>query len=59
MAGVTHAGVLGGHSGHHDVVAVTVVEGALRWGDAVVTSNREHIEKVGQAVGVTVRIEDV
>lgn len=52
-------GVLVGHSGHHDVVDVTVVEGALRRGAAVVTSNREHIEKVGQAAGVTLRIDDV
>lgn len=52
-------GVLVGHSGHDDVVDVTVVEGALRRGDAVVTSNREHIAKVGLAAGVTVRIEDV
>lgn len=52
-------GVLVGRSGHDDIVDVTVVEGALRRGHAVVTSNREHIEKVGQAVGVTLRIEDV
>ncbi len=52
-------GVLVGHSGHDDVVDVTVVEGALRRGDAVVTTNREHIEKVGEAAGVTLRIEDV
>lgn len=52
-------GVLVGRSGHNDVVDVTVVEGAARRGDAVVTSNRDHIEKVGQAAGVTLRIEDV
>ncbi|MGH3871691.1 MAG: hypothetical protein ACRDSR_09280 [Pseudonocardiaceae bacterium] len=52
-------GVLASSSGHDDVVDVTVVEGALRRGDAVVTANREHIEKVGQAAGVTLRIEDV
>ncbi len=52
-------GVLVGYSGHDDVVDVTVVEGALRRGDAVVTANREHIEKVGQTAGVTLRIEDV
>lgn len=52
-------GVLAGHSGHDDVVDVTVVEGALRRGDAVVTSNREHIEKIGQAAGRTLHIADV
>lgn len=52
-------GVLAGRSGHDDVVDVTVVEGALRRGDAVVTSNREHLEKVGQAAGLTLHIEDV
>jgi hypothetical protein len=52
-------GILSGRSGHDDVVDVTVVEGAARRGDGVVTSNREHIEKVGEAAGVTLRIEDV
>lgn len=52
-------GVLAGRSGHDDVVDVTIVEGAARRGDAVVTSNREHIEKVAQAAGVTLSIEDV
>jgi hypothetical protein len=52
-------GVLVGYSDHHDVVDVTVVEGAARRGDAVVTSNREHIEKVSQAAGLTLRIDDV
>jgi hypothetical protein len=52
-------GVLAGQSGHDDVVDVTVVEGAIRWGDAIVTSNREHIEKVAWAAASTLRIEDV
>lgn len=52
-------GVLAGQSGHDDVVDVTVVEGAIRRGDAIVTSNREHIEKVGHAVGLTLCVEDV
>lgn len=52
-------GVLAGRSGHDDVVDVTVVEGALRRGDAVVTSNREHLEKVGRAAGLTLCTEDV
>jgi hypothetical protein len=48
-----------GQSGHENVVDVTVVHGAISRGDAVVTSNREDIEKVGQAVGLTLRIEEV
>lgn len=51
-------GLLVGDSGHHDVVDVTVVEGALRRGDAVVTSNRGHLEKVAQATGLTLHIAD-
>ncbi|MGH3851978.1 MAG: hypothetical protein ACRDR6_00450 [Pseudonocardiaceae bacterium] len=52
-------GVLAGHSGLDDIVDVTVVEGAARRGDAVVTSNRKHIDQVAQAAGVTIRIADV
>ncbi len=52
-------GVLVGRSGHDDVVDVAVVEGAIRRGDAVVTSNRDHIARVGRAARVKLRIEDV
>lgn len=52
-------GVLAGRSGHDDIVDVTVVEGAVRRGDGVVTSNRQHIEKVSQAAGVALRVADV
>jgi len=52
-------GVLAGLAAHDDVVDVTVVEGALRRHDGVVTSNKDHIEKVAQASGVTLRIESV
>lgn len=51
-------GVLAGLSGHDDVVDVTVVEGALRRGDAVVTSNREHLELVARAAKARLQIED-
>jgi len=44
-------GELAGRSGHDDVVDVTVVEGALRRGDGVVTSDRRELERVAQAVG--------
>jgi len=53
------AGVLAGRAAHDDVVDVTVVEGAARRHDGVVTSNKEHIEKVAQAARVTLRIESV
>ena len=43
-------GVLSGKAAHHDVVDVTVVEGALRRRDAVVTSNPTHIRAIADAV---------
>ena len=52
-------GVLAGRADHDDVVDVTVVEGAVRRGDGVVTSNKAHIEKVVQAARVKLRIESV
>jgi len=52
-------GVLAGRSAHDDVVDVTVVEGAIRRDDAVVTSNREHIDRVARAGGAKLRIEAV
>jgi hypothetical protein len=52
-------GVLAGKARHDDVVDVAVVEGAIRRGDAVVTSNREHIAKVAAAARRKVPIEDV
>jgi hypothetical protein len=52
-------GVLAGRASHDDIVDVTVVEGAVRRHDGVVTSNKEHIYKVGQAARVKLRIESV
>ncbi|MHB8329673.1 MAG: twitching motility protein PilT [Acidimicrobiales bacterium] len=53
-------GELAGRADHDDVVDVAVVEGALRrGGDAVVTSNADHIRKVAGASGVRLRIESV
>jgi hypothetical protein len=52
-------GVLAGQSRHDDILDVTVVEGAIRRGDGVVTSNRSHIELVAQAVGADLPIEAV
>jgi hypothetical protein len=52
-------GVLVGKSAHDDVVDVTVVQGAVRRGDAVVTSNLTHIRKVAEAAGTELRIETI
>jgi predicted nucleic acid-binding protein len=52
-------GVLVRQSGHDDVVDVAVAEGAIRRGDAVVTSDASHIHKVATAVGHTLRIQPV
>ena len=52
-------GVLAGKAKHDDVVDVVVVEGAIRRGDAVVTSDAGHVRKIAAAVGVTVWVEQV
>jgi hypothetical protein len=52
-------GVLAGKSGHDDVVDVTVVEGAARRGDAVVTSNEDHIRLVASATRSRTRIHTI
>ncbi len=52
-------GALAARSGVDDVVDVAVVEGALRRGDAVVTSNRSHIEQVAGSASARIRIHDV
>jgi hypothetical protein len=54
-----NVGVLAGRSDHDDIVDVCVVEGAIRRGDAVVTSNAAHIRKVAGAVGARLRIESI
>jgi predicted nucleic acid-binding protein len=53
------AGVLAGKADHDDIVDVAVVEGAVRRGDAVVTSNITHIRKVAEAAGASLRIETI
>lgn len=52
-------GVLAGRAAHDDVVDVTVVEGAARRRDAVVTSNDEHIRAIADAAGVRLHVEHV
>ena len=52
-------GVLAGKARHDDIVDVTVVEGAVRRRDAVVTSNDEHIRTIAAAAGARLRLEPV
>jgi hypothetical protein len=52
-------GTLGGRSGHDDIVDVTVVEGAVRRLDAVVTSNPTHIRTIADAVRARLTIETI
>ena len=52
-------GVLAKSSGLEDTVDLAVAEGALRRGDAVVTSNHTHIEQVADSVNRTLSIHRV
>ena len=52
-------GALAGKSGHDDIVDVAVVEGAIRRGDGIVTSDAGHIRKVAAVAGVALRIDAV
>jgi len=52
-------GVLAGKAAHDGIVDVTVVEGAIRRRDAVVTSNEDHIRRVANAARARLRIERV
>lgn len=54
-----HVGGLIARSGVDDTVDVAVAEGAMRRNDAVVTSNRAHIEQVASAIGKRIAIQDV
>lgn len=52
-------GTLAGKSGHDDIVDVTVVEGAIRRHDAIITSNHTHVRKIADAVRARLTIERV
>lgn len=52
-------GALCAQSGLDDIVDVAVVEGALRRGDAVVTSDRHDVERVAAAAGGAITIHEV
>jgi hypothetical protein len=52
-------GALAAKVGHDDVVDVTVVEGAARRGDAIVTSNHTHITKIAQGTRARLTVERI
>jgi hypothetical protein len=52
-------GALAARANHDDIVDVSVVEGAVRRNNAVVTSNRDHIRKVATATGANVTIHSL
>jgi hypothetical protein len=52
-------GVLAGRAAHDDLVDVTVVEGALRRHDAIITSDAPYIRAIADAVRARLRIEPV
>lgn len=52
-------GALAARANHDDVVDVSVVEGAVRRNDAVITSNPGHIRKVASAAGANIPVHTV
>ena len=52
-------GALATEAGHEDVVDRTVVEGAIRRDDAVVTSDEAHVRRVAEAAHAKLRIEAI
>jgi hypothetical protein len=52
-------GALAARADHDDIVDVTVVEGAIRRHDAVVTSNPTHIRKIADSVRSRITIKPV
>lgn len=52
-------GVVAGKADHDDIVDVTVVEGAARRRDAIVTSNDTHIRTIADAAGARLHIEHI
>jgi predicted nucleic acid-binding protein len=52
-------GALAARAGHDDIVDVTVVEGAVRRHDAVVTSNPSYIRTIADALRARLTIETV
>ena len=52
-------GALAARAEHDDIVDITVVEGAIRRRDAVVTSNPTHIRKIAAATRARLTIETI
>jgi hypothetical protein len=52
-------GALVSESGHTDIVDVAVVEGAIRRGDGVVTSDAGHIRTIAESAGSRLRIASI
>ena len=52
-------GTLAARAGHDDIVDGTVVEGAVRRHDAVITSNPTHISSIADATRTRLTIETV
>lgn len=50
-------GALIGTAGNADLTDATVIEGAIRRGDAIVTSDDADIRRIAAAAGATLRIE--
>jgi predicted nucleic acid-binding protein len=50
-------GELVGRSGHQDVIDVTVIEGARRRGDSVVTSDPRDLQRIAESVRARIVIE--
>lgn len=52
-------GILAARAGHDVIVDVTVVEGAIRRHDAIITSNPTHIRKIADATRSRPTIETI
>lgn len=52
-------GVLSGRASRDDIVDVTVVEGAIRRHDAIITSNHTHVRKIADAARAKLAIEQL
>ena len=60
--GASHAravGELAGASSHDDIVDVTVVEGAIRRHDAIVTADPDHLRSIANTARATLHIESI
>ena len=52
-------GVLSGQARHSDIVDVTVVEGAARRGDGIVTSDPADLRRIARAASAEIVIESI